>query len=685
MEISIPITVNAGDIESHNIIDDRYVYDKRSQRSYSQDMEIINGSVADDVLIQGNNLYVRSGDDIDIPTYDVGDESEYVKDQVIYKNSVVTKVDNVADTTITKQPENYDHTDTGFYRGLWKYRYTKLFTGISLPFTGFESTQDDTTHKLFQYADSDTGWKYEMSYTTYATTYPVKVYATNYRIVYKKSEWTGVGITYIYYGWAATPIFTSSEYGPIYAGKLYYDGDDVYKAVTEDSKTLARANDDWGTARYDDNNNASFILDAGYLLYIEWNGVDVYDGYFTSSVENLVGKVFTGNDGKKYKVGAVRDYGYLDGYVISAQYNIYQLVAPATEFSYYYYTVAKKLITPTTFTPFTYPTVAFESTDIYEKLPSIEDSASNYKWIGNNIIVRGADVYMRTTITDNDAPQIKYVETSIQYSVIETLEQFPGFAKTGYANFLNPFDGLNYSRVNQSTEESETVNYIIKCTDDMDTVAISGLIASDISIVFKDSLGNVLSEIDSYTPQTYRDETIAEDGSYTTHRLPAYYTTAIIYSMSENIIPKGSTVELNFTQLEGRVEIGTICLGLSVNAGLTNLEFQTKFVDLSPYEKDSFGNIYYVKGVKTLEMTGTCDIPITSFDMMMRLWTSIGGSTVIINGSDSKDNSVPSSKEGIFSSTMLIGRMSDFQLKTSLKNKQIGDLATYSFKVKENI
>jgi len=34
---------------------------------------------------------------------------------------------------------------------------------------------------------------------------------------------------------------------------------------------------------------------------------------------------------------------------------------------------------------------------------------------------------------------------------------------------------------------------------------------------------------------------------------------------------------------------------------------------------------------------------------------------------------------------MLIGRIKDFSLKTKMQNKRIGDMATYTFTVEENV
>ncbi len=60
----------------------------------------------------------------------------------------------------------------------------------------------------------------------------------------------------------------------------------------------------------------------------------------------------------------------------------------------------------------------------------------------------------------------------------------------------------------------------------------------------------------------------------------------------------------------------------------------------------------------------------------------IGGQKVVINSSDSIHNEMPDSRD-VFSATMMIGRFTTFELSTTKKNKQIGDIATYNFTVEE--
>jgi hypothetical protein len=89
--------------------------------------------------------------------------------------------------------------------------------------------------------------------------------------------------------------------------------------------------------------------------------------------------------------------------------------------------------------------------------------------------------------------------------------------------------------------------------------------------------------------------------------------------------------------------------------------------------------------VKVNIHSGTVDVPIRQYDMMNRLITSFGQGLVILNGSDSLDNTPPDNNELIFASTMVVGRITNFELKTRLDNKSMGQMATYSFTITEEV
>ena len=70
--------------------------------------------------------------------------------------------------------------------------------------------------------------------------------------------------------------------------------------------------------------------------------------------------------------------------------------------------------------------------------------------------------------------------------------------------------------------------------------------------------------------------------------------------------------------------------------------------------------------------------------MTNRLIESIGGNTIILNGSDTIDNLVPDNLT-TFSSTMLVGRWKISQLQTKLKDRDIAQMATYAFTLEEQV
>lgn len=387
---------------------------------------------------------------------------------------------------------------------------------------------------------------------------------------------------------------------------------------------------------------------------------------------------------------------YVTGSVIVVGDTLYKSVryiGESSEGYYEYYSVSvleEKVVWATEYAE---AYVAHESTLIkFEEEAVSVGTPSMDVWVGRHFIIRGTELYMRTWV---DIPQIDLPSTE-KYLTLDTIEMFPsGFANIGVVNYKKPFDGKKYTNVSQRVTSDVPLRYLLETANPYDTVAMAGVIANDIEIKFwlpdADYVNDTpVAHIESYVPRNYRDETLMSDGETLENRLPAYPTTAILYCIADEPMPEGSTIEIFFKGLD--INIGTIMFGLSVNAGFTNLEFTTKFIDRSPKEVDQWGNVVYVTtdssgttvDVKQLTWTGTVDIPITKFDMTTRLMTSMGASTLILNGSDGKDNTPPNNLD-VFASTMLIGRLKDFQLKTKLKNKRLDEMATYSLTIEEDI
>ncbi len=296
----------------------------------------------------------------------------------------------------------------------------------------------------------------------------------------------------------------------------------------------------------------------------------------------------------------------------------------------------------------------------------------NNSWIGKTFVLRGGDLYVRTAVGVAELEHVLKPEYAIAYN-LEDLKA-SGFIYLRPIIPLVPLDEKNYTHI----ETSGTFTFTIKSEGMFNTLALSGMIADTVDLIFKDAAGTQVAVVNNYEPANNRD---------VDHRLPDYITTAVLYSYDPNTdkvidIPKGGTVTIT---LKGDyIELGTAFLGLSVNAGFTNLVFQNEFLDLSPMEKDQWHNIIRKEGVKINIHSGTVDIPITQYDMMNRLMISIGGGTVILNGSGSTDNTPPSSS-CVFASTMMVGRMENIRLMTRMDDKEIGDMANYSFRMVENV
>ena len=281
--------------------------------------------------------------------------------------------------------------------------------------------------------------------------------------------------------------------------------------------------------------------------------------------------------------------------------------------------------------------------------------------------MNGTSLYARTHL---DA-EIEYDTTpgGVVFTPITNITELGTFAKVRPTMDNAPFDDKHYSKAKKQTSMTYTVNI---GDSKFDTLGLGRVIADTVDVYFYDELdggGTLIDSTIGYPINNSRD---------INSLLPDYDTTATVYS--DTVVNKGGSIR--FVLHGSFVSLGTIMCGLKVDAGFTNLQFSNSFIDHSPKNVDNWGNVEYIEGVKVMVFDGTVDLPITSYDMMNRLMLSIGGSTVILNGSDSVDNQ-PADSESIFASTMIIGRMSNFKLQTTLKNKRMNELATYSIKIVE--
>ena len=241
-----------------------------------------------------------------------------------------------------------------------------------------------------------------------------------------------------------------------------------------------------------------------------------------------------------------------------------------------------------------------------------------------------------------------------------------------YYSAISPYavvDTKNYSKATRL----DSMSYTVLGAGRFDTLALGSILGSTVSAYFTDISGTVVYSIID------REITNKID---TDGRHDAQPVTEILYCPVD--LEHGSTVSIEITCCAGKtVELGTILLGLSLDAGFTNLVFTNKFKDFSPTETDQWGNVEYIPGLKVNVHTGSVDIPITHYDFLNRTMLAIGGNEVILNGYGVKNNAKPDNAEGHFYATMMIGRMKNFSLATSLDNKRLGELATYKIELEE--
>jgi len=278
----------------------------------------------------------------------------------------------------------------------------------------------------------------------------------------------------------------------------------------------------------------------------------------------------------------------------------------------------------------------------------------SFKWSPNTVIVQNGKLY---TLTQT-AVELEYYSTYHPTYEVVTLDTFDGWTKQYPINPYKPFDGKNYTAIETNT----TVTTTCSSAEVFDTIAISGVIGDTVNVAY--SGGSI-----DYTIDNKLD---------VNNRLPVARTNVILYFPTDIT----GQVTVTITPKNGIVRIGEILLGLSVNAGFTNLTFSNRFIDYSPTETDQWGNTLYIEGTKVNVHSGTVDILVGNYDMNLRLITSLGGSVVILNGSGSKDN-LPTSDTDIFSSTMLVGRLKDFDQRTKIKNDDLDRMASYTFKIEE--
>lgn len=316
--------------------------------------------------------------------------------------------------------------------------------------------------------------------------------------------------------------------------------------------------------------------------------------------------------------------------------------------------------------------VITDSTTVYEvitnesderKATLISDGTGGQMFVINTLIWTPQGIYTLSHLTK----PIEYEQLAYHsYTPIVSPEQIPSFSYLSPTNDQMPFDNKNYTIATSNV----TMTYEIRGEQPFDTIALGNIRGHHITITFTDinnpdTLIVIESDID-----TTRD----------THgHLPHWHTTLIYYVPSDVVLEAGSSVEVVITG--DLVELGTLMLGISAEAGFTNLQLQNTYKDFSVFEYDPFGNADYTERAKISRYSGTVDMRIENYDMTDRLMTSLGKNLVIINGSDLGSDQADSTS--IFSATQKIGRFVSFTQKTLVKDDDLDIMATYSFTLEE--
>lgn len=280
------------------------------------------------------------------------------------------------------------------------------------------------------------------------------------------------------------------------------------------------------------------------------------------------------------------------------------------------------------------------------------------------IIWDGTDIWGRTHL--NRYAETETLDYHAYYPVVSPTD-IPQFALIGSNNIHRPLDGKNYS-IASST--GLTMSYSVKCIDGFfDTLALGRVKADSVTATFKLEDGTTITEV-----------TRAIDRKIDTlDNIDGAYANIILYA--EQVMPVNSIVDITLTASTGTLELGTIMLGQSLDAGFHRLSLKHSYKDFSTATYDPFGNLDYVEKQRIATYNGNVDIIITDYDRIVRLFTYLGKKLVIVNGSKNKTNAPDS--QTVFASTQLIGRFMSFSCRTIENKNDIDPIATYDFTLEE--
>ncbi len=284
---------------------------------------------------------------------------------------------------------------------------------------------------------------------------------------------------------------------------------------------------------------------------------------------------------------------------------------------------------------------------------------------------RGDFWYFRTHInTPAEKIQLSAASNTSEYITrrIYSPEEINGFRYNRKTKCFAAFDDKNYTEAVFNPSKG-FVDFNFSISDWTDTFSLGRVFAESVSVTVVDPHGAKIFHIDRYpVDNEIADTTIGQSSN------------VVLYG--DQVFPPNCKV---FIRLYGGwIHIGRILVGRKLEVGFTNTLFDNGFKDFSPKEQDQWGSIEYKNGHRVYTHAGTVDLLLKDYDAVLRAFMYIGGREMIINGSDSINNT-PTNSITIFQSTMMIGRFTAFKQKTKNVGGIMDNVATFSFAIEESV
>lgn len=417
----------------------------------------------------------------------------------------------------------------------------------------------------------------------------------------------------------------------------------------------------------DSNNNVTFTLKKIYTGSITWHTdydpsncktdclVETKDHSLYAYLEvqkDLSGRCITGTTTIRDKA-ILSNYEYLTEYcdLIKAQNkitednnnNYYEYISYDNKDDYYVNDI----------------TVYYSSSlNKTEEKANVADE-DGYVWIPNCIIIRGNDVYIRTSV---DAEQQTKIPTEITTEPLYHINQISwGWTYVEPTQKIAPFDTKAYTKLKQIN----SVTYTLRANSEFDVLATAKLYCSKIKI-------KIEQDVYEFTPKC---EVIKDDKRYSKELTAIYYL--------NKLYPANTNITVTFKPLHGKLVVGLALLGNKIPLGFTLTQFSNNPKDFSFYEQDEFGNVNYIERAKLNRVDYSAEIDTIDLDFTSMILKQQAGKITIVDGSDNIENKDIDSLN-YFETATMIGRFRDPRLSTiSLEDGAIAKIAKYNFTAEE--